>query len=50
MVEPEEPNTVRTAMQIWATGGTLIVALALCIPAIFFSLIIAEAYTMRYAH
>ncbi len=37
-------------MQLWATGGTLIVALALCIPAIFVGLIIAEAYAMRYAH
>jgi len=47
MVHPEEPNTVRTALGIWATGGTLILTLALGIPAIFFGLIVAEAYAMR---
>jgi hypothetical protein len=50
MVHPEEPNTVLTALKIWSTGGTIIVAIALGIPAIFFALIILESFAMRAAH
>ena len=49
MIHPEEPNTMPNALDL-ATGGTIVLTIALGIPAIFFALIIAEAFATGGAH